>query len=1033
MIRPNSINKAALLASTALALVGASSPAHAQDATWLANPGSNDFRDANNWNPASVPTGTATFGTSTVTAIGLGGAALTFDSWTFTGSTAYTFDIASTQTFTGAGIVNGGNVTITTLDGGLDFKNSASAGNVTIDLADGNFKTSYFRDNSTAANATISISSNDTIWFYNQSTAANATIVNNGTIGTWDNATLGDANITNNARIYFENTSSAGNATIVNNGTSIYFHDSTTAGTATITNNTSLNFWSDSSAGSAHITNAAAGTLEIANSSTLANATVINDGQMNFWGGNPGDVPTAGNATITNNTGATMELRNYATTGSANISNAGAMTFKNSSTAGTATIANNAGGTIEFYDTSTAGTASITNNNELTFYSNTTAGSATITNLGTVLFDGNSTAGSAQLINNGSSAVVNFWTPGPASDGKITAGSLAGDGRFDLNSVELTVGSNNLSTEVTGVLTGDGLVTGTSLIKTGTGTLTLSGTNTYTGATTVDGGTLLVNGSIADSALVFVNPGATLGGTGTVAATFLDNGATLAPGTPASIGTLTVDTALTFCNCSTYAVKVSATDADKTVVNGTAALAGTVQATALAGSFRGRTYTILNATGGLGGTTFDSLTFIGSSISPGARDPHLTYDANNVFLVLDPGTIQLPAGASSSRSSVAGAINKAVESGATPPAAFDALLNMSGARLTNALDQVSGQPAAAGQQTAYNASNQFMTAVFDPFAYGRGLAGSAAAGSAPKSAPAGRSSLGAMSHETPRAAFSDPRMRYWGTVYGGNISTSGSGGASDTTSRVYGIVAGADVALSPDTMLGFALGGGSSSFSVSNGLGHGDADMVQAGLFGKHTMGAAYVFAGLSYTYQDVTTNRTVTVSEADELEAKFDANTFGGRIEGGYRFATPFVGITPYAALQVTQINLPGYEESAISGSNAFALDYESNHTTVKRTELGARFDRAFKLDDALLTLRSRIAWAHDEGNDSAISASFLSLPGSAFTVNGAVPSENLALVSAGAEMKWLNDLSVVGTFEGEFSENTEGYAGKGAVRYAW
>jgi hypothetical protein len=114
----------------------------------------------------------------------------------------------------------------------------------------------------------------------------------------------------------------------------------------------------------------------------------------------------------------------------------------------------------------------------LTFYSNTTAGSAVITNKGTVLFDGNSTAGSAQLINSGSSAVVNFFTPGPASDGRISAGSLSGDGRFDLNSVELTVGSNNLSTEVTGVLTGDGLTTGASLIKTGTGTLTLSGINT---------------------------------------------------------------------------------------------------------------------------------------------------------------------------------------------------------------------------------------------------------------------------------------------------------------------------------------------------------------------------------------------------------------------------------------------------------------------------------------------------------------------------------------------------------------------------
>ena len=42
-------------------------------------------------------------------------------------------------------------------------------------------------------------------------------------------------------------------------------------------------------------------------------------------------------------------------------------------------------------------------------------------------------------------------------------------------------------------------------------------------------------------------------------------------------------------------------------------------------------------------------------------------------------------------------------------------------------------------------------------------------------------------------------------------------------------------------------------------------------------------------------------------------------------------------------------------------------------------------------------------------------------------------ALVSAGAEMKWLNGFSLAATFEGEFSGNVTSYAGKGVARYAW
>src|SRR5690349_5481231 len=85
---------AALLASTALVGLAALPPgaALAQDATWLANPGTGDFNTAANWNPAAVPTGTAFFGTSTTTNLSFSAATTTIGGWTFnTGASAYTF------------------------------------------------------------------------------------------------------------------------------------------------------------------------------------------------------------------------------------------------------------------------------------------------------------------------------------------------------------------------------------------------------------------------------------------------------------------------------------------------------------------------------------------------------------------------------------------------------------------------------------------------------------------------------------------------------------------------------------------------------------------------------------------------------------------------------------------------------------------------------------------------------------------------------------------------------------------------------
>jgi uncharacterized protein with beta-barrel porin domain len=67
------------------------------------------------------------------------------------------------------------------------------------------------------------------------------------------------------------------------------------------------------------------------------------------------------------------------------------------------------------------------------------------------------------------------------------------------------------------------------------------------------------------------------------------------------------------------------------------------------------------------------------------------------------------------------------------------------------------------------------------------------------------------------------------------------------------------------------------------------------------------------------------------------------------------------------------------------------------------------------------------------SVAASFQTLRGAAFTVNGAGPAADSALVSAGAEMRWANGLSLGASFEGELSETTQSYAGKAKLSYAW
>jgi outer membrane autotransporter protein len=234
-------------------------------------------------------------------------------------------------------------------------------------------------------------------------------------------------------------------------------------------------------------------------------------------------------------------------------------------------------------------------------------------------------------------------------------------------------------------------------------------------------------------------------------------------------------------------------------------------------------------------------------------------------------------------------------------------------------------------------------------------------------------------------------------------------------------------------MVGLAMGGAGTRFSTAQGLGGGHADLFQVGVYGSRNMGAAYVSGVLAYGWQDITTDRTVTVAGADRLRANFNAHTFAARAEAGYRFVKAAAGVTPYAAAQLTSVYLPGYAEIAVSGSSQFALSFASDTAANVRTELGVRTDKSFAVRDGTLTLRGRAAWAHDSNTDRTISPTFQSLPGASFTVSGARPAADGALVSTGIEMKWWNGWALAAAFEGEFSNTTESYAGKGTVRYAW
>ena len=589
------------------------------------------------------------------------------------------------------------------------------------------------------------------------------------------------------------------------------------------------------------------------------------------------------------------------------------------------------------------------------------------------------------------------------------SGGLSGDGVTRAYAIDFTGGANVLELRAGSTIIGNVVGAGSDLLrlggaadsvfdaaalgtqyqgfgsveKSGASAWTVTGSTNVSSPWTLNQGMLILNGSIASASLTAVNAGATLAGIGGVGNLRIASGGTFAPGPVGGPGTMTVAGNLSFQPNSTYSVNLAGTAASRADVSGTALLNGTLVTTFVpGGSLVRRSYDVLHAAGGLGNTRF-----------AGFNDPpnfleSLSYGLNDVFVDL---TAALGAGAGlpGNQQSVADALNGCFNAVGLLPGHFVDLYGLTGSTLSNALAVASGEAATGAQESAFQSTNLFIEAMLDPTAAGR---------SAPANAFAPSAEL--PTHKNAPPVF-EPRWTSWAASFGGDGHIDGDPtrtGSHDLSANAFGVAAGLDYHLTRDALVGAALGGGRTSWALSQGLGGGAGDLLDLGLYASKQFGPAYVSGALAFANQWLTTSRTDPFGDA--LSADFISQTYGGRIEGGYRLATPAGGLTPYAALQAMDFDEPPYRENDCCAG--FGLAYSRRTASDIRSEFGARFDDVVAVQpDASLTLRARLAWIHDWVSDPTVGATFETLPGAGFNVVGAIPAKNAALLSGEAELR--------------------------------
>ncbi|UYN94288.1 MAG: autotransporter domain-containing protein [Enhydrobacter sp.] len=360
----------------------------------------------------------------------------------------------------------------------------------------------------------------------------------------------------------------------------------------------------------------------------------------------------------------------------------------------------------------------------------------------------------------------------------------------------------------------------------------------------------------------------------------------------------------------------------------------------------------------------------------------------------------------------------------------------------NTLAQLTGEVATAPQTTSFATFGQFMSTILSQTGSSR-IAGSSSSISLAMAGTGSRVLLKDLACASD-TCDSAGQIGYtaWMQGFGGagSIDRSASIGSSRIDFTTAGGAIGMDARVAPDLALGLALGTGSSIYSLTDLTSNGGGRAILLALYGTADVGPGYIDGALALGYNGFASNRTIgTGAIAEQATASFAGYQYGGRIEGGWRFALGDMTLTPFGGLTVMALSQPGYTEVsrnlATGAPGMLGLTYQAQTATSVRSGIGAQFEASLRVgEDILFRPRLRLGWAHEFNTERTTTASLGTLlPSAAFTVRGATPAADALLVGAGFDLQLASMVRLYGQFDGDFAANAQSYSGTGGVRLIW
>jgi len=276
----------------------------------------------------------------------------------------------------------------------------------------------------------------------------------------------------------------------------------------------------------------------------------------------------------------------------------------------------------------------------------------------------------------------------------------------------------------------------------------------------------------------------------------------------------------------------------------------------------------------------------------------------------------------------------------------------------------------------------------------------------------------------------------WASAIGGLGSVAGNGNSSTLTYNFGGAASGIDYRVDPRFLVGLSAAYAAGNQWVDSFMGRGWTDTVSVIGYGSFTQAGFYADALAGYAYSGNQMQRQIQFPGLQRTaNGSTGANQFLGQIESGYRiglYAPAAASVTPFARLQGSTVTQNAFSEW---GASSLSLNVAQQTTNSLRTVFGADLSGAVPLgSERSLALDLRLGWLHEYADTGRpMTAAFAGAPSNGFTVYGATPQRDAAVIgfSAGTTIAEATQLYL--RYDGEISTGSSNHTLNLGLRISW